>query len=165
MVSLTACDLSPYTLGGGSDDAPDAAPNDGRLRDGGGNGDGGMIDAMPDACSPFPERCNLVDDDCDGDADEGFDTTMDPANCGTCGTRCFQPNAAGTCVASDCEYVCLPGFVDTDGNVNNGCEYLCTVTNGGVEICDEADNNCNEEIDEGLGLDTDVNNCGSCGNR
>ena len=32
-----------------------------------------------------------------------------------------------------------------------------------VEICNEADDDCDGEIDEGIDLQTDVNNCGACG--
>ncbi len=164
----SACNLSPYEIGGGGgDDIIDASVDRDAIDADTTRIDAGEFDAMPDACTPFPERCNGIDDDCNNNIDEGFDLTADPANCGTCGTRCFQPNAAGTCVASDCEYACLPGFVDTDmpANLEDGCEYLCTPSNGGVEVCDEADNDCDTNFDEGLGLESDVNNCGSCGNR
>jgi len=47
---------------------------------------------------------------------------------------------------------------------SDGCEYACTESNGGKEICDGEDNNCNGTKDEGFDLSTDVSNCGSCGN-
>ncbi len=161
-----ACNLNPYTLGGG-DDAPldGAAPDDGRTGDGG-TIDARMVDAAPpDGCVAFLEACNLADDDCDGMIDEDFDLTIDPGNCGACGTRCQQPNTDGTCAASTCSYQCRPGYVDTDDDVANGCEYLCTPSNGGAERCDFADNDCDTRIDEDLALDSDELNCGSCGNR
>jgi hypothetical protein len=164
--AVSACGLDVYTLGG--DGTGDDVQDDGGIDDdgGGGNGDGGTDDAVPpDACVAFPETCDGTDDDCDGETDEGFDLTMDPANCGGCGNRCAQPNAAGTCVDSDCEYECLPGFVDLDGDVTNGCDYFCSVTNGGVEICDISDNDCDGDTDEGLDLDNDELNCGTCGNH
>ena len=37
---------------------------------------------------------------------------------------------------------CDPGYNNDDGQPNNGCEYACTKTNNGVEICDGIDNDC-----------------------
>ena len=163
----SACDLNKFTLGGDR--------GDGAIGDGGGDGDGGggdgdggidaPTDATVDACVAFAETCNAADDDCDGMTDEDFDITSDPRHCGACGMRCNQPNTAGTCVASQCQFACLPGWVDRDGNPANGCDYFCTPTNGGVEICDLVDNDCDGDIDDGLMLETDVMNCGRCGNE
>ncbi|MCA9675938.1 MAG: SUMF1/EgtB/PvdO family nonheme iron enzyme [Kofleriaceae bacterium] len=165
-IALSACHLDTFTFGAG-DDTSDAGPiDDGGVDDGGGGGDARPpADAMPDACVAFVETCNEADDDCDGMVDEDFNLDADPANCGSCGARCQEPNTAGTCSAGQCSYACLPGYVDTDNNVDNGCEYLCTPSNGGVERCDLADNDCDTLIDEDLNLDSDVNNCGTCGNR
>ena len=168
LFAITACDLDAYRLGGGGFGGDDGGDGDGGVNDdgGGGGGDGGGIDAAIDAgCVAFPERCDGDDDDCDGAIDEGFDLTQDPANCGACGTRCAQPNAAGTCEASACAYECLPGYVDLDGDVTNGCDYFCTESFNGLEVCDLADNDCDGTIDENLGLETNVDNCGSCGNK
>ena len=53
--------------------------------------------------------------------------------------------------------LCPAGFVDVDGQP--GCE--CEITNGGVEMCDGLDNDCNGETDEnvnpGLCLVCDAN--------
>ncbi len=43
---------------------------------------------------------------------------------------------------------CPEGRYDLDGEP--GCEYECTVTNGGVEECDGQDNDCDGETDEGV---------------
>ncbi|MFC1482485.1 choice-of-anchor D domain-containing protein [Myxococcota bacterium] len=51
--------------------------------------------------------------------------------------------------------LCPDGYYDIDGDPGNGCEYQCTVSNGGIEICDGVDNDCNGETDEG---------CPDCGN-
>ena len=70
---------------------------------------------------PAPESCNLVDDDCDGDADEDFRNAdglyVDDAHCGICGKSCAGaiPNATAACVVGaagpSCEVVsCAPGF-------------------------------------------------------
>ena len=40
----------------------------------------------------------------------------------------------------------------------------CVPSNGGVEICDGLDNDCNGTADDGFNLKTDPKNCGACGN-
>ena len=114
-IALSACHLDTFTFGAG-DDTSDAGPiDDGGVDDGGGGGDARPpADAMPDACVAFVETCNEADDDCDGMVDEDFNLDADPANCGSCGARCQEPNTAGTCSAGQCSYACLPGYDDTD---------------------------------------------------
>ncbi len=165
----TACNINPFRLS--SDDDGDGGIGDG---DGGigidanGTGiiDAGVIpdaDLTPDACPARDEVCDGMDNDCDTEIDEDFNFESDPANCGGCGMACSRPNMAGTCASMTCQFECLPGFVDLDGDIDTGCEYLCVQTNGGVEACDFTDNDCDGEVDEGLDLETDVNNCGACG--
>jgi len=84
----------------------------------------------------------------------------DVANCGTCFNQCYQMNADATCVAGACQYACLTGFFDADKNPANGCE--CELTNGGVELCDGVDNDCNGIVDDGFDTMSDLNNCGGC---
>lgn len=168
--ALAACNASPYLLGGptgdggtgdgggsGGDDGGGGGGDGGGSGDGGGGGDGTM-------CVPQLEACNAADDDCDGKTDEGFMLDKDPSNCGSCGNRCSDPTMtqAGTCMNSTCQFTCLPGKLDLDPNVP-GCEYTCTPTNGGVESCDFADNDCDGTFDENIDTLTDVNNCGGCG--
>ena len=45
---------------------------------------------------------------------------------------------------------CPAGTWDANGDPGDGCEYLCDLSNGGVEDCDGIDNNCDAETDEGL---------------
>jgi len=149
-------------------------------------------DSNPYVNPSAEEICNGLDENCDGVADETFDLTRDPNNCGECGfncqpaqvcwdsecvlecpeelTRCGQecvdptsdpdhcggcdnkcdfPNAEAECLDSEC-YMgdCLAGFVDLDGNPENGCEYECTPD--GEEVCDQIDNDCDGQTDEGL---------------
>ncbi len=89
-----------------------------------------------------PERCNGVDDDCDGDTDEnaafvatyvdadgdGFGTGMPLAQCAVEGLRALLPG--------DCD----------DGDPSR--------RPGGAELCDRADNDCDGMVDEGVGTAT-----------
>lgn len=84
----------------------------------------------------------------------------DVANCGTCFHQCIVPNAVPSCVAGKCQFACQAGFYDADNDPSNGCE--CTRTNGGVEVCDGIDNDCNGTVDDGFNLMTDTSNCGAC---
>jgi len=113
-------------------------------------------------CTGTPELCNGIDDDCDGVIDNGFSFQTDPLNCGACGIVCSAPTATTACMAGQCVVsACTPGYVDADKNPLNGCE--CMVTNGGVELCDGADNDCDGVIDNGFDLQSDPTNCGKCG--
>jgi sulfatase-modifying factor enzyme 1/putative metal-binding protein len=131
--------------------------------------------AAPDGIAVFPdlgcmqtELCDHMDNDCDGATDEDFDLATDAVNCGDCGNVCAAfPNAfpkceGGVCVLGDC--FAANGCVDLDGIPDNGCEYCCLQSNGGAEICDGIDNDCNGITDDGYDLLTDMNNCGYCGN-
>ena len=69
--------------------------------------------------------------------------------------------AFAKCVDGKCQFdKCADGLVDTNKDIKDGCE--CTITNGGTEICDQIDNDCNGTADDGFDLDTDVQNCGAC---
>ncbi len=111
------------------------------------------------------EICDEIDNDCDESVDEGFDLNTDMANCGRCAQACELEGAESNCEGGVCLLVaCLANQHDLDGDPSSGCEYACRITNGGEERCDEADNNCDGEIDEGFDLENDDSNCGVCGN-
>lgn len=129
------------------------------------------------ACSPTEdgeEVCNDRDDDCDGEADEGFDLLGDVAHCGACSRRCSAgAHAHPVCSSGQCTYTCRPGWFDNDGAANNGCEAAACEKS--PEICDGRDNDCDcpsdtdgdgvscgpgdEGVDEGLPKDL-VDSCG-----
>jgi hypothetical protein len=97
------------------------------------------------------ELCNQMDDNCNGTVDEGFDLMTDTLNCGRCGVRCEFPFASAVCTQGVCSKgACLPGFFDANNQATDGCE--CQKTNGGLEICDGVDNNCDGRIDEPTSL-------------
>jgi hypothetical protein len=100
-------------------------------------------DMSYDACKAIIEVCNGVDDNCDGQVDEGFDKQNDPRYCDSCkgcnallAKHAYPGCAAGACVIASC----MAGFVDQNNDPADGCEYECTPT--GVEICDGLDNEC-----------------------
>ncbi len=111
------------------------------------------------------EACDGVDNDCDGLTDEDFHVMSDARNCGTCGHACNAPNADVKCVGGQCVVdVCHDGWVDEDQSYENGCEKSCEKQNGGVELCNEIDDDCDGVVDDGFNLLTDPLNCGRCGN-
>jgi hypothetical protein len=107
----------------------------------------GMACALPNAipaCSDgcYISACNFGYDDCNQDPSDGCETSTlsDIANCGGCGVPCNGlPNAKATCTAGNCVLgVCNVGFFDCNNNPQDGCE---------------------------VAVGTDVNNCGTCGNK
>ena len=82
------------------------------------------------------EICNGVDDNCDGNIDEGCVTYYRDADGDTYG----DPGDPTTATSQPAGYVANSGDCDdTNGNVNPGA----------TEICNEIDDNCNDEVDEG----------------
>lgn len=93
------------------------------------------------ACAGAIERCNGLDDDCDGVIDNGFINEFgayaQDENCGECGIDCTRESTpdgplvcggdpfAPSCVL-DCEDardgLHIGDFVDADGRIENGCE-------------------------------------------
>ncbi len=171
---VSGCDVSEYCINcpapGASSDAG-AGNGDSGTSSGGDAGAGG--DASIADCDRgvvFPEACDELDNDCDGQIDEAFDLTADVRHCGACGNLCDRSGAISTCNEGACELVgCFPGNIDLDGDTagayesSNGCEYRCFVSNAGEEACDGIDNDCDGELDEAFDLQGDENNCGQCG--
>jgi len=123
--------------------------------------------ATPGTPDPV-EVCNFVDNNCNGQVDEGFRNAAGIYNtvphCGSCGIDCnnrwpggpalynVTPTCTVTAGTASCGFVCLPGFVDADGVADNGCElqpepntiYVATPSNGGNNSgsCGTWDNPC-----------------------
>jgi hypothetical protein len=184
-VTFSGCSSRPFCLNCGNEDGGTSSTLD--LGAGGGGdgmnsqtdlGSGDRVIGVDDAGNCIPtsgglEICDNVDNDCNGTVDDvAAPRLLDPNNCGTCGNVCnfnaqhqfgdCVPGTGGgpaTCQPGSCQ----PGWVDADHNPATGCELACIPTNGGDEICDRVDNNCDGNVDEGFDLSNDEANCGGCG--
>jgi hypothetical protein len=155
VLALGGCEVRPYTItfgdggqNGGHDGGPEVSTGEDAGKD-------AQKDTGPDViCVPTEEVCNGLDDDCDGVTDNVATDKLqsDPNNCGACGRKCVLPHANGSCVDGACVFECWAAWVDTNHdlglglNGSDGCE--CLTSNGGVEICDGKDNNCDGQTDE-----------------
>ncbi len=161
---LSGCELATFHTGGSGH---------WEFLDGGTDGavqSDATSDASPDACVATEEVCDGEDNDCDGVADNGYDLSADPNNCGGCAVVCDFPFSLSECQDTDsnglgeCIWTgCFPGHHNNNGDPSDGCEYACQETSGGTEICDNIDNDCDGIVDNGFDLQSDPANCGSCG--
>jgi hypothetical protein len=104
--------------------------------------DGSLTECVNEA-DPFRvEECNGFDDDCDGEVDEDFPRAVSPWAGKSLGQACDGPDDGY------CESGVLGCSVD-------GQEAFCFGDFQQQEVCDFADNNCNEMIDEGVDEDGD----------
>jgi Putative metal-binding motif len=112
---------------------------------------GDCNDAVASINPGAAEQCNGIDDDCDGNIDDGIvfttyytDTDGDGYGVTASATSlCINPGAGYATQGGDCN------------DVNNA------VNPGATEICDGIDNNCDGNTDEGF-TDTDGDNIKDC---
>ncbi|MET0391051.1 MAG: hypothetical protein ABW321_34080 [Polyangiales bacterium] len=131
--------------------------------------------------------------DCNGDAADGCEATLDSvAHCGVCTHACDLPHAAAACNHGRCAIAqCLPGYADCDQRIDNGCERPLDTLNDcgscGADCrvpratsdcstgacrfagCNAGFGDCNNDADalgQGDGCETDLGlpeSCGACG--
>jgi hypothetical protein len=87
-------------------------------------------------------RCNAPYVDCDEDASNGCEATLDSADhCGSCSNACGYAHANAACLAGHCELgSCADGFADCDADETNGCEQKVGPEGcGGCNMASEGD--------------------------
>jgi hypothetical protein len=106
--------------------------------------------SIPDGCVPMDEVCNFADDDCDGQADEGFNLGMPcdgDDDTDACEEGHWMCGAGGAAVCDDTTGSTVEMCNDVDDDCQNGIDdpfdvgQPCTVGVGacavdGMKICD-----------------------------
>ena len=99
------------------------------------------------------ELCDGSDNDCDQEVDEDgatgcswffADADADGFGSGDPTCVCQAPGQGWSVLSGDCN--------EEDSEIHPGA----------LELCDEQDNDCDQEVDETFDLDTDAQNCGLC---
>jgi len=119
-----------------------------------------------------PEECDGVDNDCNGEVDDGLDNDSDgfqscgnPRDCDDEEADAFPGNPeACDEIDNDCDGIVDNGvggdFTDADFDGQTPCQGDCddadaSVFEGNVEGCDEIDNDCDGDVDEDTDVDGD----------
>lgn len=92
------------------------------------------------AKQPTTEKCNGIDDDCDGNIDNGVPGTG--IECSS-GSHCTKDQQTGQW---SCKGTCKTGTTACDSNGAITCQNETLPTD---ELCDGLDNNCNDIVDDG----------------
>jgi hypothetical protein len=119
--------------------------------------------------------CNVNDPRLDEPIPDGLDSqeldasTDDDSSGQNCDQICTPPANAQVsgCPDNQCNFVCEPGFIDQNrdlpsGTSGNGCEAICSESNDGTETCDDKDNDCDGQVDEGLSRTCGSTDVGPC---
>ncbi|MGC4116299.1 MAG: MopE-related protein [Myxococcales bacterium] len=107
-----------------------------------------VLDGCEHSCPVWPataERCNGLDDDCDGTVDEDGPESGAPCESTCPGGACLGECTSGRTLCSGGTLACLPG---------QGPE---------LESCNGRDDDCDGATDEGFDLQRDPRHCGQCG--
>ncbi|MBI4981304.1 hypothetical protein HZC30_07175 [Candidatus Woesearchaeota archaeon] len=164
---LTIMDNCPLTSNAFQEDMDKDGLGDACDSDKDGDGADNQKDCAPLDKKLFPgniESCNGIDDNCDGKAD-GITESCSSA-CGTGTKTCTLGQWSGCSASLPQPETCDNKDNDCDGQVDEGVKNACG-TCGAVpeEICDSKDNDCDGIADNGFNLQSDSQNCGSCGNK
>jgi hypothetical protein len=127
---------------------------------------GGSLDCVTREPAAEDNRCDGVDEDCDGPIDETFSFATDESNCGGCGVRCAagQLCCGSVCrtIASDGQHCGACGAACGAGQTCCGGECVATNTNahcGGCGGCGAGQACCG-----GTCVATNTTeHCGGCG--
>jgi len=100
-----------------------------------------------EAATGMAELCNAIDDDCDGEIDEGVKNA-----CDGCIALPAAPESACSVGQGECR---ATGVYKCDGPNAVACSAVARASS--AEACDTKDNDCDGEVDEGV-----KNACGGC---
>jgi Putative metal-binding motif len=109
----------------------------------------------PDRCRPKKETCNNIDDDCDGQSDEGvapqsfYTGPEGTEGVGIChaGTRACTNGAFAVCrqEVTPGNEICANQLDDDCDGQRDETDCVCQPS---AEVCDGVDNDCDGQIDE-----------------
>ena len=112
------------------------------------NNEGAICLARP--AQPETERCDQIDNDCDGLIDNTEYPPSETEHCGACGISCPDtPSQRATCYGAVCGLAqCQAGLSDINQDPSDGCEATCVPSALNTELCDAVDNDCDGFVDE-----------------